>query len=83
LPEEWIGFDPPDNVPRELAENLQRWGSESLRQHDARTEFAAVNQAHVATIPWQPEPPNDLEGLARLISSATSLPDSVLDLAEI
>jgi arsenite-transporting ATPase len=83
LPEEWIGFKPPENVARELVENLQRWGAESLRQSDARTEFAAVNHAHVSSIPWQPEPPNDLDGLAGLISSAASMPASVLDPGEI
>jgi hypothetical protein len=70
-------------VAHELVENLQRWAAESLRQSDARTEFAAVNHAHVTSIPWRPEPPNDLDGLAGLISSATSMPAGVLDPGEI
>jgi anion-transporting ArsA/GET3 family ATPase len=78
LPGEWIGFEPPDGLERELAENMVRWGAESLRQGDARAEFAAVNRSHVATIPWVPEPPNDLDGLGRLIESADALPDGLL-----
>jgi anion-transporting ArsA/GET3 family ATPase len=79
LPGEWIGFEPPGNVERELAENLARWGAESLRQSDARAEFAAVNRAEVATIPWMPEPPNDLDGLALLVERAGSLPSGLLE----
>lgn len=79
LPENWIGFEPPDDLERDLAENVLRWGAESLRQSDARAGFAAVNGAHVATIPWVPEPPNDLEGLGKLIESAHALPDGLLE----
>lgn len=78
LPTTWNGYEPPADTPKELADNLARWGSESLRQSDARTGFGAVNKAGVATIPWVPDPPTDVAGLAGLVDLATDLPLDVL-----
>lgn len=79
LPESWIGARAPAKTGPTLKENLIRWGAESQRQADARTEFGAVNAARVATIPWSPDPPNDVDGLAALISSARGFPDEILE----
>ncbi|REK12840.1 MAG: ArsA family ATPase [Actinobacteria bacterium] len=73
LPQEWIGFEPPDDTDTKLVENLARWASESLRQSDARAEFGAVHKAVVATIPWVAEPPTDLDGLAGLLAETEEL----------
>lgn len=70
LPPEWIGASAPRSSPSELKENLERWGSESLRQADTRSEFAAINGAAVVTIPWAPQPPTDLDGLADLLADS-------------
>jgi anion-transporting ArsA/GET3 family ATPase len=73
LPASWVGADPGD-APRQLAENLERWAAESLRQSDARADFGAIHGATVATIPWLPDPPTDLAGLERLVSGSAGLP---------
>ncbi len=82
LPRSWIGATVPPKTAPTLRANLERWGSESLRQEDARAEFAAVNNAVVSTIPWTPEPPNDVDGLASLIESATDFPLEALGIAK-
>lgn len=74
LPDTWIGAKAPAKTAPTLRANLERWGAESLRQSDARAEFGAVNNATVSTISWMPEPPTDVDGLARLIASAQDFP---------
>lgn len=74
LPETWLGARAPARTGPTLKANLERWAAESLRQADVRAEFGARNNAVVATIPWTPQPPNDVDGLAALISSAAGLP---------
>jgi len=56
-----------------LEQNLARWSAETLRQRDTREEFSSRYGAHIATIPWSPTPPTDLDGLGRLLDDA-SLP---------
>lgn len=74
LPDSWIGARAPARTAPTLKANLERWGAESLRQSDARVEFGAVNRAKVTTIPWMPEPPTDVDGLAGLIKAADGFP---------
>lgn len=69
LPEDWIDAHP-GRVDPLLADNLRRWGSESLRQLDLRSAFAARHQTPLATIEWKSNVPNDLESLESLIASA-------------
>lgn len=73
LPKDWIGYQPSEGVDPRLVENIARWGAESLRQSDARSEFAAVHKARVATIPWVPNPPTQLDGLAALVADIPEL----------
>ncbi len=82
LPESWVGIVAPDGTHPELAENMSRWGSESLRQSAARSEFGAVNGANVSTIPWMPDPPTDLAGLREMIESAQGLPLKEIGLSD-
>ncbi len=74
LPGSWIGARPAGTAHPELAENLRRWGAESLRQTDTRTEFAAVNKARVVAIPWMAHPPTDLDSLEALILNSSEFP---------
>jgi MoCo/4Fe-4S cofactor protein with predicted Tat translocation signal len=81
LPDTWIGAKAPPKTAPTLKANLERWGAESLRQSDARAEFGAVNKAAVSTIPWMPEPPTDVDGLAGLIASAQDFPEKRLGIS--
>lgn len=68
LPEGWIDPQIPESVTPELAHNAERWSAEALRQKEVREEFSSRYGARVATLPWIPDPPTDIEGLAALIS---------------
>lgn len=70
LPEEWIEARA-GRVDPVLADNLRRWGDESRRQRDLRTEFASRYRAGLSQIPWQPEAPTDLDSLDALIDAST------------
>ena len=70
LPVEWIGARP-GRVAPELAENLRRWGEESHRQRDLRTEFASRYETELTEIPWRMETPTDLDSLHDLVLAAT------------
>ncbi len=74
LPEEWIGATAPSGTEPALAENLWRWSAESQRQRTARREFGERYDTAIATIPWHPHPPNDVESLAAMVESAEGLP---------
>lgn len=77
LPLEWaLPADPPPDGRHAalLAANLDRWGAESRRQADARREFAAHHRTQLATLPWQPTAPTDVDGLAALIRAGEGLP---------
>lgn len=82
LPDAWIGAVPKKSAKSELAENLRRWGAESLRQADTRKDFAARNNAHVVTIPWMAQAPTDLNSLEALIGSADGFPFAELAIAK-
>jgi anion-transporting ArsA/GET3 family ATPase len=68
LPESWINPSIPHSTSPELANNAERWSAEALRQSEVREEFSSRYGALVATIPWIPDPPTDLEGLSALIA---------------
>ncbi len=74
LPDTWIGAPAAKSAPPVLAENLRRWGAESLRQVDTRAEFAAVHNARVVSIPWVAHPPTDLDSLESLIRESVDFP---------
>jgi arsenite-transporting ATPase len=74
LPARWAGAVADPRTNRELVQNLENWGAEARRQQDARIEFASRYRTVLATIPWQPLPPTDLESLADLIKGSEGLP---------
>ena len=74
LPASWARADVPTRTSLELAENLQRWGAESLRQRDARAGFTARFEAPLCTIPWLAEAPTDLAGLRSIVDLAEGMP---------
>lgn len=80
LPDHWV--DPPvsEDAPAALAQCVDLWSAETVRQQDARTEFSARHGAQVATIPWSPSPPTDLDGLDALMRSAQGMPWEALGL---
>jgi anion-transporting ArsA/GET3 family ATPase len=70
VPEEWIDARP-GRVDAALADNLRKWGDESRRQRDLRTEFASRYRTRLAQIPWQAEAPTNLDSLDGLVDVAT------------
>lgn len=78
LPPGWATATPDPGIPAELARIAEQWSAETLRQADARDEFSARYGARVATVPWRPNPPTDLAGLADLIDSSDGIPWSNL-----
>lgn len=78
LPLRWATAKPAPRTNLALAENLARWGAEAQRQADAQSEFASHYQTPLATIPWVPQAPTDVDALANLIDLAENwidLPD--------
>jgi anion-transporting ArsA/GET3 family ATPase len=78
LPPEWATAAQDPGIPAELARITEQWSAETLRQADARDEFSARYGARVATVPWRPNPPTDLAGLADLMDSSDGIPWSNL-----
>ena len=74
LPAEWTSVEPGQGLSAELGRIVEQWSSETLRQSDARDQFSARYGARVATVPWRPNPPTDLVGLAHLIDDSEGLP---------
>jgi hypothetical protein len=74
LPEGWAEATAPPGTSVALEQNLARWSAETLRQRDTREEFSSRYGAHIATIPWSPTPPTDLDGLALLLDGSKELP---------
>ncbi len=74
LPDAWGSPSIPPETSAELRHVAQLWGSETLRQRDAREEFSARYGATVATVPLSDEPLTDLDGLARLMSQGSGIP---------
>jgi len=79
LPLRWAKASPPPRTGLALAENLARWGAEAQRQADARAEFASHYQTPLATIPWMPQAPTDIDALASLIDHADNWADNWAD----
>jgi anion-transporting ArsA/GET3 family ATPase len=79
LPLRWVQAAPPPRTSRALAENLARWGAEAQRQADARAEFSAHYRTPLATIPWMPHAPTDVDALANLIEQADNWPAKLVD----
>ncbi|MFP3881014.1 MAG: ArsA family ATPase [Actinomycetota bacterium] len=74
LPKEWAGVEPDPGLSTEFGRVVQQWSAETVRQADARDEFSARYGARVATVPWHPNPPHDLAGLAGLLDDSEGLP---------
>lgn len=74
LPDEWAQIGAPTGLPAELGQLVAQWSAETLRQADARSEFSARYGANVATIPWRPDPPTDLDGLAAVLEGSEGIP---------
>lgn len=78
LPAEWVKVSPEPGMSAELAKIAEQWSAETVRQADARDEFSARYGARVATVPWRPNPPTDLVGLADIIEHSQGIPWSEL-----
>lgn len=74
LPKEWAGVEPDPGLSTEFGKIVQQWSAETIRQADARDEFSARYGAQVATVPWRPNPPHDLAGLAGILDDSEGLP---------
>lgn len=74
LPAAWAQTKPGPGLPAAVSRVAEQWSAETLRQADAREEFSSRYGARVATVPWQPQPPNDLAGLAALLEESDGLP---------
>ncbi|MGH8952239.1 MAG: ArsA family ATPase [Acidimicrobiia bacterium] len=74
LPEEWAEANAPPGTSPTLEQNLARWSAETVRQRDTREEFSSRYGAQIATIPWSPKAPTDLDGLANLLAESDGLP---------
>ncbi len=74
LPETWARARVPAGTSPALAANMARWKAETVRQRDTRDEFSARYGAKVATIPWSPTAPTDLDGLAGILERANGMP---------
>lgn len=75
LPLGWATAAPGPRTNLALAENLTRWGAEAQRQADAQKEFASRYKTPLATIPWVPRAPTDVDALANLIEVAENWTD--------
>lgn len=78
LPDEWAQASAPPGVSAELGQLVSQWSAETLRQADARSEFSTRYGATVAKVPWRPDPPTDLDGLAALLEGSDGIPWSRL-----
>ena len=78
LPESWMSADAPTSLSPDAQHIVEAWSAEALRQRDAREEFSARYGAPVATIPWSPKPPADLDGLSSLARSGAGIPWEVI-----
>ena len=74
LPTAWASALPDSGMSAGVARLVEQWSAETLRQADAREEFSTRYGAVVATVPWRPDPPTDLAGLADLIEQSDGLP---------
>lgn len=74
LPLEWAHVSPPAGISAAAARIVTQWSAETLRQTDARGEFSSRYGANVAMVPWKPNPPTDLTGLASLLDDAEGIP---------
>ena len=79
LPSGWADLEPEPDMNAATGRLIERWSSETLRQSDARDEFSSRYGATVATVPWSPQAPVDIQGLAGLMEQAVGIPwDRVL-----
>jgi arsenite-transporting ATPase len=74
LPAEWARVEPASGMSAQAGRIVARWAAETLRQADARSEFSSRYGATVATVPWRPNPPTDVAGLATLLDDAEGIP---------
>lgn len=74
LPPHWAGIDIDRSWSADVSRVVGQWSSETLRQADARHEFSTRYGARVAMVPWQPNPPTDLDGLGALLEDSDGIP---------
>lgn len=74
LPTEWVNVRPSPDLSAEFGRIAEQWSAETIRQADARDEFSARYGARVATVPWRPNPPTDLAGLASIMEDSQGIP---------
>jgi anion-transporting ArsA/GET3 family ATPase len=85
LPHEWEllssvpanGSDLDQRSWTALRDNVLRWATEARRNADARADFAARYGATLASTPWKPQPPTDLDALADLVATSNGLDEAL------
>lgn len=74
LPRSWSVARPTSGMSAAVSRVVEQWSAETIRQADAREEFSTRYGANVATVPWQPEAPTDLDSLEQLVDVAQGIP---------
>lgn len=74
LPEAWASARAGSGHSAELGRLVEQWSAETVLQADAREAFSSRYGARVATVPWRPDPPNDLDGLVALLEDSAGIP---------
>ena len=74
LPTSWARVKPAAGLSAEFGRIAEQWSAETIRQADARDEFSARYGARVATVPWRPNPPTDLQGLSAIMEDSEGIP---------
>lgn len=78
LPPSWSAVTADPGLPATVSRVVEQWSAETVRQADARGEFSTRYGARVATVPWQPDTPTDLDGLGALLELSEGIPWSEL-----
>lgn len=78
LPPTWAGAEVDPGWSAGVSRVVEQWSTETLRQADARDEFSTRYGARVAMVPWQANPPTDLDGLGALLEQSNGIPWDIL-----
>lgn len=73
LPSEWANAQTEVGMTAIQGRLVDSWAAETLRQGDAREEFASRYGANIITVPWSPSSPVDLAGLRTLAGAAEGI----------
>ena len=74
LPDSWLSVEANAGASPEIHLLAENWSGEARRQHDTREEFSSRYGAHVASVPWTPRPPTNIDELAALADASTNVP---------